>query len=455
MASHSEIMHQVFSHMYGLVVVDHQARVVFIEENYAKAWGLEPEKLIGKYIRDFIPTSKLPNVVESGKPILGDVFYSEGKPLICNRFPLVKDGVIIGAISFQVFEVADKLFDTVKELRAQLDYYKEKIKKYSGARYCLGDIAGDSVPILSLRSQILQAAAMNSTVLLQGETGTGKEIVAHALHQESRRAHSPFVKINCAAIPHELLESELFGYDEGAFTGARRSGKKGKFELANKGTLFLDEVSQLSMADQAKLLRVLQEKEIERVGGSEPIPVDVWIIAATNDNLEQMVAKGLFRTDLYYRLNVMLIKIAPLRERKSDIPILVAKFVEKYSEQAGLASVKVSVAAMRLLHAYDWPGNIRELEHAVERAINQCRGNVLDASHFEWLELKILNKGKNVAGQTIHAAKAESEKEVIMNALKATQGNKKKASELLNIARPLLYQKMKRLGLATTNEPRQ
>lgn len=451
MASHSDIMNQVFSHMYGLVVVDHQSRIVFIEESYAKTLGLKPEKMIGKYIRDFIPTSKLPNVVESGKPILGDVFYSDEKPIICNRFPLVKDGVIIGAISFQVFEVADKLFDTVKDLRSQLDYYKEKVKKYASARYCLRDIAGDSVSINFLRSQILKAASINSTVLLQGETGTGKELVAHALHMESRRAHFPFIKINCAAIPHELLESELFGYDEGAFTGARRNGKKGKFELADKGTLFLDEVSQLPMADQAKLLRVLQEKEIERVGGSEPIPVDVWIIAATNDNLEQMVAKGLFRTDLYYRLNVMLIKIAPLRERKSDIPILSTKFVEKYSEQAGLVSVKISEDAMKLLQAYDWPGNIRELHHAVERAINQCRGNILDPSHFEWLESKLQNRDKAMAGQTIQAARAEIEKEIIINALKESHGNKKKASEMLNIARPLLYQKMKRLGLATIN----
>jgi len=217
----------------------------------------------------------------------------------------------------------------------------------------------------------------------------------------------------------------------------------------------LDEIGNSSTWIQSRLLRVLEEKELMRLGDTKVIPVNVRVIVASNQNLRDLINQKLFREDLYYRLNVMLIKIAPLRERKSDIPILVAKFVEKYSEQAGLASVKISAAAMRLLQTYDWPGNIRELEHAVERAINQCRGNVLDASHFEWLELKILNRGKNMAGQTIHAAKAESEKEVIMNALKATQGNKKKASELLNIARPLLYQKMKRLGLATTNEPRQ
>lgn len=447
MSKHSEIMKQVFAHMAGMVVVDHQSRLVFVEETYARSRGLDPQQVIGRHIKEIIPTSKLPTVIETGKPILGDVFCYVGKTVICNRYPLIKDGVIIGAMSYQVFEGVDELFQSIQELRSQLDYYKEKVKKYSGVRYSLGDIIGSSPAAVGMRTAILKASCTNATVLIQGETGTGKELVAHALHQESRRSHYPFVKLNCAAIPQELIESELFGYDEGAFTGARKTGKKGKFELADKGTLFLDEISQLSMAAQAKLLRVLQEKEIERIGGAETIPVNVRIVAATNDSLENMVKQGTFRADLYYRLNVIPIKVAPLRERRSDIPLLVKKFTDKYGDQAGLGAVTVDPEAIELIMEYEWPGNIRELEHAVERAINLCNSSSLEVCHFEWLLPKIQNKGKTAAGRSIQDARAATEKEIILNALQATQGNKKKAAELLDIARPLLYQKMRRLGI--------
>jgi transcriptional regulator with PAS, ATPase and Fis domain len=447
LAKHSEILKQVFTHMWGLVVVDHLSRIVLVEEKYGRSRGFDPEAAIGRYVKEVIPDSKLPIVVETGKPILGDVFYHQGKPLICNRLPLVKDGILIGAMSFQVFEMPEMFFESINELQSQLNYYKEKVKKYSGVRYSLSDIIGTSRVTDAMRVAILKAASTNATVLIQGETGTGKELAAHALHQESRRNHYSFVKLNCAAIPKELIESELFGYEEGSFTGARKTGKKGKFETADKGTLFLDEISQLSMAAQAKLLRVLQEKEIERVGGTDSIPVDVRIVAATNDNLDDMVKKGTFRADLYYRLNVIPIRLPPLRERSSDIPLLVEKFVEKYGDQAGLGTMTVYPEVLELLMKYDWPGNIRELEHAVERAINLCNSNVLEAKHFEWMLPKILNMGHMIKGRSIQDAKAATEKEIILDALQAAKGNKKKAAELLNIARPLLYQKMHRLGM--------
>ena len=212
MAKHSDIMKQVFAHMWGLVVVDHQSRIVFIEEKYARSRGLDPEALVGCDIKEIVPTSKLPQVVETGRPIWGDVFYHQGKPLICNRLPLVKDGSVIGAMSYQVFEVAEKLFESIKELQSQLDYYKEKVKKYSGARYGLNDIVGSSTAAKEIRAAILHAAASaKSTVVIQGETGTGKELVAHSLHQESRRAHYPFVKLNCAGMAQDLIGSEVFG----------------------------------------------------------------------------------------------------------------------------------------------------------------------------------------------------------------------------------------------------
>jgi transcriptional regulator with PAS, ATPase and Fis domain len=447
LAKHSDILKQVFRHMWGLVVVDHQSRIVFVEEKYGRGRGLDPEAVIGRYVKEVIPDSKLPIVVESGKPILGDVFYYQGKPLICNRFPLVKDGILIGAMSYQVFEMPEMFIESINEMQSQLNYYKEKVKKYSGVRYSLSDIIGTSEATEAVRVAILKAASTNATVLIQGETGTGKELVAHALHRESRRAHYSFVKLNCAAIPKELIESELFGYEEGSFTGARKTGKKGKFEIADKGTLFLDEISQLPMAAQAKLLRVLQEKEIERIGGTDSIPVDVRIVAATNDNLDDMVKKGTFRADLYYRLNVIPIRVPPLRERRSDIPLLVEKFVAKYGYQAGLGEIIVFPEVLELIMKYDWPGNIRELEHGVERAINLCNSNVLETKHFEWLLPKIITKGQMTKGRGIQDAKAATEKEIILAALRTTQGNKKKAAELLDIARPLLYQKMRRLGI--------
>lgn len=447
MARHSEILKQVFLHMQGLVVVDHQSRIVFVEPNYARVCGFDARQVVGRQVKEVIPSSKLPTVVKTGRPILGDVFSYENKTVVCNRYPLFKDGVLIGAMSYAVFDGVDKLFESITELRNQVEYYKEKAKKQAGARYSLAHIIGASFAADAVRTAILQAANTNSTVLIQGETGTGKELVAHALHQESRRGLYPFVKVNCAAIPQELIESELFGYEEGAFTGARKTGKKGKFEQAHKGTLFLDEISQLPLAAQSKLLRVLQEKEVERVGGAEAIPVDVRIIAATNDQLEDMVKRGAFRADLYYRLNVLPIKVPPLRERKADIPLLVGLFMKKFGDLAGLGEVDIAPEAMSLLGEYDWPGNIRELEHAVERAINLCSTNTLEVKQFDWLLPKLRTENQWSRGQTIKDAVASSEKEVILAALRTTQGNKKKAAELLDIARPLLYQKMRRLGM--------
>jgi len=450
MATRLEILEKVLTQMRGLVVVDHETNIVFLNEEYAETIGVNPKEALGRPVKQVIPESKLPVVVESGKAILGDVYYVVGKPTVCNRIPLRQNGVLIGAMSFEVFgeiKQSDKLFESLQELHTQLDYYKEKLKRFSGSRYSIADIVGSSSAAIKLRKDILMSACTNSTVLIQGETGTGKELVAHALHRESRRAHCPLVKLNCGAIPAELIETELFGYEEGAFTGAKRTGKKGKFELADKGTLFLDEISQLSMMAQVKLLRALQEREFERVGGVTPITVDVRIIAATNDNLEEMVKRGSFRADLFYRLNVIPLKVPSLGERRTDIPALVERFAKKYGDQAGLSSVSVSPDVLTLLSEHEWPGNIRELENSVERAIGMCNGNVLDPNHFEWLLPKKRNGIAEIKGKTLEEAKAEFEKNIIVDVLQSTCNNIKKTAELLKIDRSLLYQKMRRLGI--------
>ncbi|MDR3589045.1 MAG: sigma 54-interacting transcriptional regulator [Negativicutes bacterium] len=451
MDSRLEILQEFLDQLHGLVVVDRESNIVFIDAQYANALGYDDKEIIGLPVKQIIPNSKLPVVLESGKAIWGDVFCYLGHTSICNRWPLMKDGKIIGAVSYSVFDrlkESDNLFESLQELRGQLDYYRDKLKMYSGARYTLADIVGTSDGVVELHKAILRAGCTDSTVLIQGETGTGKELVAHSLHQESLRTHHPFIKLNCAAMPYDLIESELFGYEEGAFTGARKTGKKGKFELANKGTLFLDEVSQLTMPAQAKLLRALQEKEIERVGGTTPVSVNVRIVAASNDDLEAMVKQGTFRSDLFYRLNVVPIKIPPLRERMSDIPALVKKFVEKYGEQAGLGPVEVSPEALDLLQGYGWPGNIRELENAVERAVGLCRTGLLDISHFEWLMPKIQKPFRITNTQDpIKEAKDAAERNVILNILHETGGNITKAAEVLHMDRSLLYQKMRRLGI--------
>lgn len=450
MATRLEILEKVLTQMRGLVVVDSETKIIFLNEEYAATIGVNPKEALGHPVKQFIPDSKLPTVVASGKAILGDVYYVVGKPTVCNRIPLQNDGRLIGAMSFEVFgdiKQSDKLFASLQELNSQLDYYKEKLKRFSGSRYSLADIIGTSPAAIKLRQDILRSACTNSTVLIQGETGTGKELVAHALHRESFRGHQPFVKLNCGAIPSELIESELFGYEEGAFTGAKKTGKKGKFELADKGTLFLDEISQLSMVAQVKLLRALQEREIERVGGETPLRVDVRIIAASNNNLEAMVQQGAFRADLFYRLNVIPINVPSLRERASDIPELVEQFAKKYGEQAGLSSITVAPPVFYLLSGLEWLGNIRELENAVERAIGMCHANVLDVDCFEWLAPLKNNRKAVIQGKSLEQAKAEFEKGIIVDGLRATKNNIKKTAELLQIDRSLLYQKMRRLGI--------
>lgn len=451
MDSRFEIMQEFLDQLHGLVVVDRDSNIIYIDAQYARAMGYDAKEIRGLPVKQIIPNSKLPVVLETGKAIWGDVFCYSGFTSICNRWPLMKDGKIIGAVSYSVFDrlkESDNLFESLQELRGQLDYYKDKLKRYSGARYTLADIVGLSGGIVELRKAILRAGCTDSTVLIHGETGTGKELVAHSLHQESLRTHYPFIKLNCAAMPYDLIESELFGYEEGAFTGARKTGKKGKFELANKGTLFLDEVSQLTIPAQAKLLRALQEREIERIGGATSVSVNVRIVAASNDDLEAMVKRGSFRSDLFYRLNVVPITIPPLRERISDIPMLVKKFVERYGEQAGLGPVEVSPEVMALLQGYGWPGNIRELENAVERAVGLCITGLLDLSHFEWLMPKIQKPFRITSTQDmIKEAKAAAERNVILKILHKTGGNKKKAAEMLQMDRSLLYQKMRRLGI--------
>ncbi|MCP4723364.1 MAG: sigma-54-dependent Fis family transcriptional regulator, partial [Desulfobacteraceae bacterium] len=277
---------------------------------------------------------------------------------------------------------------------------------------------------------ISQVSSSSATVLIRGESGTGKELVANAIHYNSERNHQPFIKINCAAIPENLIESELFGHEKGAFTGASHQ-KKGKFEIANKGTIFLDEIGNMDPSAQVKLLRVLQEKEFERVGGYKQIKSDVRIVAATNANLEEMVSQGKFRDDLYFRLNVFPIYIPSLRMRKTDIILLADHFLEKYRKEHSKEIKRITTPAIDMMMEYHWPGNVRELENCLERAVILCNEGAIHSYHLP-ATLQTGTKSKTLP-HSLEEAVGNLEKEIIMDSLKNTRGNINKAAKLIGI----------------------
>jgi transcriptional regulator with PAS, ATPase and Fis domain len=314
------------------------------------------------------------------------------------------------------------------------------------------EILGTSFAMREVKDLISRTASASVAVCILGETGTGKELVANAIHQMSRRADKPFVKINCAAIPKDLMESELFGYEPGAFTNASRRGKLGKFELANHGTLLLDEIGELSPELQVKLLRVLQAGEVERVGGTSPIPIDVRVLCSTNRYLPQMVREGTFRADLYYRINTMEITVPPLRDRREDIPQLANHFTEEASTRNGLVITGISDAAVEVLMEHDWPGNVRELEHAIERACVLCGRGQLEPRHFNSITRSpissVSSDQKENTAPSLKDKTGSLEKESILQALEACHGNKRAAAAALGITRTTLYSKLKKYDIA-------
>ena len=321
-------------------------------------------------------------------------------------------------------------FDLQRELREKYDF---------------GQMVGNSSAMKRVYAQVSQVARSNTTVLLRGESGTGKELIANGIHYNSLRAKKPFIKVNCAALPETLIESELFGYEKGAFTGANNR-KKGRFELAEGGTIFLDEIGDLSAQTQIRLLRVLQEKEYERVGGTETIKANVRIVTATNKNLENAIADGTFREDLFYRLNVFTIFLPPLRERKSDILLLAENFVEKYEREHGKHIKRISTPAIDLLTSYHYPGNVRELENAIERAVLVCDGNVIHGHHLP-PTLQTAEITDTVTQISLTAAVEAIERDIIQDALKTTRGNRGKAAQLLETTERILCYKIKKYNI--------
>jgi Nif-specific regulatory protein len=352
----------------------------------------------------------------------------------------VRASKFLGVVASMIGQ-AVRLQGLVESERQRLVDENTHLRQELKAKYDFPNLVGTSGPMRQVFDQVAQVARTNTTVLIRGESGTGKELIAHAIHYNSLRAKKPFVKVSCAALPDTLIESELFGYEKGAFTGAN-ARKKGRFEMAEGGTLFLDEIGDINLSTQVKLLRVLQEREFERLGGTETVKVNVRLLAATNKDMEKAILDGTFREDLYYRLNVFTIFVPPLRERKADLLLLADHFLEKFSREHGKVIKRISTPAIDMLMAYHWPGNVRELENALERAVLVCDGAVIHGHHLP-PSLQTADSSGTVTRVSLKDAVAAYERDLILDALKTTRGNRAKAARLLDTTERILNYKVR------------
>ncbi|MFJ4445375.1 sigma-54 interaction domain-containing protein [Pseudomonas sp. NPDC089422] len=430
----------------GTVIVDRDARIAWMNERYARRFGLaDAASAIGQPCEAVIPGSLMRQVVNDGRPILLDMLDTPNEPLVVMRLPIHDaQGALIGAIGFALFEELRSLSPLLKRyssMQQELASTRSQLRARQ-AKYSFAQFVGSSPASLEAKRRARRGAGSDSPVLLLGETGTGKELLAHAIHAASARAHKAFVSINSAAIPETLLEAEFFGTAPGAFTGADRKGRSGKLQLAEGGTLFLDEIGDMPLALQSKLLRVLQEKEYEPVGSNQMLRSDVRIIAATSIDLQAAMARGAFRADLYYRLNVLPIEVPPLRERVEDLPALCEAILAELGSQYELEQ-----DAQALLARHGWPGNIRELRNVLERATllaDQPRLGVADLT-------AALGPLSPIAGQEQRVSYREAceqfERRLIAGALAEHAGNVPEAAKALGLGRSTLYKKMVAFGL--------
>lgn len=457
---------KVFDTIENLVIVDGEGAIKYLSPDMYKIIEViegraVPLDVVGEHILKIHPTSKLCSVLDEGTEDRDFFYFTVGVTNVARIKPIREGKKMIGAIDYDLFsddlalksflnKIVDYSIQGFLNLRETVDTIFEIGNRLDAVKYCVSDIIGESVQMVELRKKIHQISESESTVMIIGPTGCGKELVAHSIHNSSRRRSRGMIEINCAAIPDNLVESELFGYEDGTFTGAKRGGRMGRFEMADKGTIFLDEIDQLPYHIQPKLLRVLQEKEITRIGG-KTVPVNIRVIAATNKNLKEMVAQGKFREDLYYRLNVVEVRVAPLGERRCDIPLLVEHQITRLNKIMCKRVMGISAEALDILKGYDWPGNIRELFNILERAMNVCREDLLQPHHFgdfltEAIYKKIPDRIENMEN-LLDVVRDRAEKDAIERILQIAGGNKSKAAKMLNISRTNLYYKMERYGI--------
>lgn len=410
--------------------------------------GVEGLNSLKKNSFDIVVTDiRLPDI--DGFDIVKEISrVRDTQVIVMTAYGTIKDAVEamkLGAFDYVTKPFALDEFLFLVERALEMKRLKEeniRLKKDLGKCYSAPNIIGESIAMKNVFSLIEKVSATDSTILILGESGTGKELIATTIHYQSKCTDKPLIKVNCAALPEGLIESELFGHEKGAFTGAIKR-KPGRFELANGGTIFLDEIGDLPLSTQSKILRVIQEREFERVGGTATLTVDVRIVAATNKNLEEEVKAGRFREDLFYRLNVILITLPPLRERREDIPSLIEFLMDKYRKKL-LKNVRFSKDAADTLLTYDYPGNVRELENIIERCVTLSASEIIGRDELPSL---IVDKGQGVKSLSLADVSADAEKAHILRVLKIAEGNKTKAAEMLGISRKTLWEKMNSYGI--------
>ncbi len=434
----------------GVMITDGDGKIIFFSKTYGNFLGVDPVQMVGKHCTEVVENTRMHIVAKTGTPEINHPHRIKGQDMVVQRIPIEMDGGVIavyGQVMFKDVRDVHALSKKLNVLESKVEFYEKELENLRSSKYTINNIVGRSQRIVELKKLALKAAQTHSPVLLIGESGTGKELFAHAIHHASERRLHPFIRLNCAAIPKDLLEAELFGYEPGAFTGAGTKGKPGKFELAHQGTIFLDEISDLPLEMQPKLLRVLEEKETERLGGTRITKSNFRLIAATHENLEKMIEKGTFRKDLYYRLNVIPISIPPLRERKEDIPEIVSHLIETLNKDLGTGVPKVSPDVLELFENYNWPGNIRELANILERAIYAVEGDTIEVRHLPFFLQRMRNDLIKSHPSHLKRLREEMEKEAILHAIRMTNNNKNRAARLLGIHRTAVYKKMKRFNI--------
>jgi transcriptional regulator with PAS, ATPase and Fis domain len=451
-----EIMELIFHSIHhGSMVTDADGYVTHFNRPYGQFLGVDPNAQIGKHCTEVVENSRMHYVGQSGKAEINHTHLIKGQSMVVQRIPIRKDGKVIavfGQVMFKDVRDVTKLARKLSLLESKVAFYEQELISLRSTRHTLESIAGESQAIANLKREALRAAGNSLPVLITGESGTGKDLFAQGIHHASARRLHPMVRINCAAIPKDLLESELFGYEKGAFTGARAEGKAGKFELARHGTVFLDEIGDLPLAMQPKLLRALEDKEFERVGGTTLIRSDFRLITATNQNLEDMLGERRFRKDLFYRLNVIPLTIPPLRERREDIIPTARHLLQQMAAEASLPEIQLSSEAEDVLYSYDWPGNVRELSNVLERVLSSLEGETI---HLQDLPFHLYRGRKTVPRKSkasLRETRMRVERESIRYALAANRYNKAQAANMLGIHRTLLYKKMKKYGLSLKQE---
>ncbi|MDR0466542.1 MAG: sigma 54-interacting transcriptional regulator [Deltaproteobacteria bacterium] len=447
----------------GIAILSSQGDFLYANKPFLEMFNL-PADICGRHVADFFLTAEqgAMTTIRTRTMTICSSITRDNAQGVSFRYPLLDAkgglfGVIIESISTSIGK--DKLLtllDTVRNLEEKADYFARKSRKKTGMLYSFESIVGVSEAMQNMKKRGRRFAGSMEPVLLVGESGTGKELVAQAIHSASPRSSRPFVTVNCAALPADLMESELFGYETGAFTGARSGGVKGKFELADTGTIFLDEVGELSLPMQAKLLRVLESGEIQKIAHHGQLHSDFRLVAATNKNLTNLVGEGRFREDLYHRLNILELLVPPLRERTSDIPLLTRHFIEGSLGHARAREIQISSELYRLFSLYPWRGNIRELKNVLTFALYNLEGegNMLTLSHLPERFLRELRHERPKAveeawgeEQNLAKAGAQAERKVLLSVLSGTEYNKTLAARVLGISRNKLYKKMRDLGL--------